>query len=47
MGDKQIKNTFKGKNIYIKNLNNVVDSDENDSSLVLHTIIGNMNFLIY
>jgi competence protein ComEC len=46
MGDEQIKNTFKGKNIYIKNLNNVVDSDENDSSLVLHIIIGNMNLLI-
>lgn len=46
MGDKQIKNAFKGENVYIKNLNNAVDSDENDSSLVLHTIIGKMNFLI-
>lgn len=45
-GDKQIKNAFKGENVYIKNLNNVVDSNENDSSLVLYTIIGKMNFLI-
>ena len=42
---KQIKNSYKGKNIYLQNLNTNVVSNENDSSLVLFTNILGKNYL--
>lgn len=42
---KQIKNSYKGKNIYLQNLNTNVLSNENDSSLVLFTNILDKNYL--
>lgn len=43
--DKRITNTYKGNQIYINNLNNKIAKDENESSLVIATKIGKLNFL--
>jgi len=38
-------NDYSGKNIYLQNLNSFIEKDENDSSLVLYTKIGEKYFL--